>query len=115
MRANPFILLSILALVAVIFAMPARGNDTKALNTQAQLEALVEKYIASCGAKSEMLNSRSGNIRISAIRACRLASFCMAHKKALVKKMLDNNVEPKPYKVNRFLNEKYKTVVLAKE
>ena len=29
--------------------------------------------------------------------------------------MLANNIEPKPYKVSQFLNEKYRGVVLAKE
>jgi hypothetical protein len=62
-----------------------------------------------------MLNSRSENIRKSAIRSCRIASFCVTSKEALVKEMLENNIEPKSYKVSRFLNAKYRIVVLANE
>jgi len=115
MRVKASMVLSAIALVLVIFAMPAIGDDSKLLETQAQLETLVDRYIASCGAKSEMLNSRSENIRRSAIRSCRIANFCVTSKETLVKEMLKNNIEPKPYKVSQFLNEKYRGVVLAKE
>ena len=115
MRAKASVVLSVIALVAVIFAMPALGDDTKALETRTQLEVLIDKYIVCCGAKSEMLNSRSENVRKSAIRSCRIASFCVTSKEALVKEMLENNIEPKSYKVSRFLNEKYRIVVLANE
>ena len=57
----------------------------------------------------------SANIRRSAIRSCRIAIFCVTSKEALVKEMLANKIEPKPYKVSHFLNEKYRGVVLAKE
>jgi len=107
--------MSAIALVAIIIAMPALGNDSEALETRAKLETLIDRYIASCGAKSEMLNSRSENIRRSAIRSCRIANFCVTSKEALVKEMLEKNIEPKPYKVSQFLNEQYRVVVLAKE
>ena len=75
----------------------------------------IDRYIVSCGAKSEMLNSRSETIRKSAVRSCRIASFCVTSKEALIKEMLANNIEPKPYKVSQFLNEKYRVIVLAQE
>ena len=115
MRVKASIVISAIALVAVIFAMPAIGDDTNALDIRAKLETLINRYIASCGAKSEMLNSRSENIRRSAVRSCRIAIFCVTSKEALVKEMLENYIEPKPYKVSQFLNEKYRVVVLAKE
>ena len=115
MIAKTSALILVIALATLIFAMPAIADDTKALETRAQLEALIDRYIASNGAKSEMLNSRSDNIRNSAIRSCKIASFGVTSREALVKEMLENNIEPKPYKVSRFLNEKYRVVVLAKE
>jgi hypothetical protein len=115
MRIKVSMVLSAIALVAIIFALPALGDDTKTLETRAKLETLIDRYIVSCGAKSEMLNSRSENIRKSAVRSCRIANFCLTSKEALVKEMLENNIEPKPYKVSQFLNEKYRGVVLAKE
>ena len=65
----------------------------------------IDRYIVSSGAKSEMLNSRSENIRKSAVRSCRIASFCVTFKEALVNEMLENDIEPKPYKVSQFLSE----------
>ena len=115
MIAKTSVLILVIALATLIFAMPAIADDTKALETRAQLEALIDRYIASNGAKSELLNSRSDNIRKSAIRSCRIASFCVTSREALVKEMLENNIEPKPYKVSRFLNEKYRVVAMAKE
>jgi len=115
MRVKASIVMSAIALVAVIFAMPALSDDSNALETRVKLETLVDRYIASCGAKSAMLNSRSENIRRSAVRSCRIANFCVTSKEALVKEMLEKNIEPKPYKVCQFLNEKYRVVILAKE
>ena len=52
-------------LATMIFTMPAIGDDTKAIETRAKLEALIDRYILSCGAKSELLNSRSDTQSIS--------------------------------------------------
>jgi hypothetical protein len=115
MRAKTTALIMVIALVTVVLAIPALGDETTSLETRAKLEALIDRYVASCGAKSEMLNSRSEAIRTSAIRSCRLASFCVTSREALVNEMLENNIEPKPYKVSQFLNEKFRVVVLAQE
>jgi len=101
-------------LATLIFAMPAIGDDTKTIETRAKLESLVDRYIISCGAKSELLNSRSDAIRESSIRACRIANFCFTSREMLIKKMLENNIEPKHYKVSRFMKEKFLITVLAK-
>ena len=111
MRAKTIAITLVIALTSMV--MPAIGDDTKTLETRAKLEALVDRYVVSCGAKSEMLNSRSEVIRTSAIRSCRIASFCVTSREALVKEMLENNVEPKSYKVSQFLKEKFKREVNA--
>jgi len=102
-------------LTTMIFAMPAIGDDIKTIETQAKLETLIDRYIISCGAKSELLHSRSDAIRKSAIRSCRIANFCLTSRAVLIKEMLENNIEPKHYKINRFLNEKFRITVLAQE
>jgi len=38
-------------LATMIFAMPAIGDDTKTIENRRKLEALVDRYIISCGAK----------------------------------------------------------------
>ena len=115
MRSTISTVILVIALATMMFAMPAIGEERNTLETRAKLETLIERYIASCGAKSEMLNSRSEAIRKSAIRSCRIASFCMTSREALVNEMLENKVEPKPYKVSHYLNEKFRVVAMAKE
>ena len=115
MRAKTTALVLVIALTSIVLAMPALGDDTNALETRAKLEALVDRHIASCGAKFEMLDSRSDAIRASTIRICRISSFCLTSREALVEEMMENNVEPKSYKVSKFLNEKFRVVVLAQD
>ena len=102
-------------LVTMIFAMPAICDDTKTLEIRAKLETLIDRYILSCGAKSELLNSRSNTIRKSAIRSCRIANFCLTSREVLIKEMMEKNIEPKHYKVNLFLNEKFQAIALVKK
>ena len=74
---------------------------------KAELEALVDKYIANCEAKSALLSSKSENIRRTATLACLKATYCRHHRKELIDEMVKQNIEPKPYKVRRFLSEKF--------
>ena len=115
MRSKTTALILAMALVLAIMAMPAIADDTTALETRAKLEALIDRHIASCGAKIEMLDSRSDAIRRSTIRICRISTFCLTSKDELVEEMLENNMEPKSYKVSRYLNEKFRVVVLAQD
>ena len=78
---------------------------------KAELETLVDKYIASCEAKSALLSSNSENIRRSATLACLKATYCRHHRKELVDEMVRQNIEPKPYRVRRFLCEKFHDAV----
>jgi hypothetical protein len=115
MRAKTIAITLVIALTSMVMVMPAIGDDTKTLETRAKLEALIDRHIASCGAKIEMLDSRSDAIRTSTIRTCRISTFCLTSRDALVEEMMENNVEPKSYKVSQFLKEKFKVVVLAQE
>ena len=94
--------------------IPALSN-IEVVETKAKLEALVEEYIACCEAKSALLSSRSEKIRHSAMRSCRKAAYCRHSKEELVETMLENNVEPKAYKVHHFLNDKFDSAPQAKE
>ena len=91
----------------VLCAGPVLGQDTMDAKKRAELEALVDNYIASCEAKSALLSSSSETIRRSATRACLKATYCRHHHKALIDEMVKQNIDPKPYKVQRFLSEKF--------
>lgn len=115
MKTKNAIVMLVIVLTAFLGALPAHGNGTQGGDTKAQLETLVDDYIDCCDAKSAMQNSRSENIRRAAIRSCMKAAYCRNSKETLVKEMLENNIEPKAYKVRRYLNEKFHDHLQAKE
>ena len=115
MRTTLTMVLFATVLTALLCPIPALGNNTEVVETKAKLEALVEEYIACCDAKSELLSSRSEKIRRSAKRSCIKAAYCRHSKEELVNAMLENNIEPKAYKVHHFLNDKFNNALQAKE
>jgi len=115
MRSKPTIVLFVIVLTAMLLPIPAPGNNTEAVETKAKLEALVDEYIACCEAKSALRNSRSAKIRRSAMRSCMKADYCRHSKEELVEAMLENNIEPKAYKVRHFLNDNFNGALQAKE
>ena len=115
MRSKPTMVLFVIVLTAILLPIPAPGNSTEAVEMQAQLEALVDEYIACCEAKSALRNSRSEKIRHSAVRSCMKADFCRHSKEELVEAMLENNIEPKAYKVRHFLNHRFNGALQANE
>jgi hypothetical protein len=114
MRSKTALVMLVVVLAMLLGTLPAYGNNTNDGETKAKLETLVDNYIACCSAKSAMLASRSENIRYAAVRACMKAAYCMHSKKELVKEMLENGIEPKAYKVRRFLNRRFDGIVQAK-
>ena len=107
MRTESRVGMFVIVLTAVLCLMLVLGNNTEAGETRARLEALVEEYIACCEAKSELRSSRSENIRQAATRSRKIAAFCKNAKAELVEAMLENNIEPKAYKVRYFLNARF--------
>ena len=107
MRAKTTTIVSIIVLTLVLCAVPVLGQEAMTAEMKAELEALVDKYIANCEAKSALLSSKSENIRRSATLACLKATYCRHHRKELVDEMVRQNMEPKAYKVRRFLSKKF--------
>ena len=85
----------------------AYGSEAAVQKQKDRLENLVDGYIASCDAKAALHSSRSAKIRRSAERAGSKAAYCKQYRTNLVKDMVENGIEPKAYKVHRFLNEKF--------
>ena len=107
MRTKATVIFITMILTVFVCAGPALANDENEAVRRAKLEALVDAYTNSCNAKSELLASSSENIRRSATVSCMKASFCRHNRTVLIQEMLDNNIEPKPYKVQHFLSKKY--------
>ena len=107
MRTKSRVGMLVVVLTAMLCPILALGDNTEAVETRDRLEALVEAYIASCEAKSALRSSRSENIRQAAMRSRKIAAFCQNSKEELVEAMLENNIEPKAYKVRYFLNARF--------
>ena len=107
MRIKAIFILSAMVAVGMLLSVPALSGETH----RAELEAIVDAYIANCEAKSAMLNSRSENIRRSAMLACLRATFCRTSRTELIDELVTRNVEPKPHTVHHFLNSRFKVVV----
>jgi len=111
MRISAIFILSAMVAAGTMLTVPALSGETH----RAELAAIVDHYIAACEAKSAMLDSRSENIRRSAMRACLKAIFYKNTKADLIGALVANNVAPKPYKVHRFLNARFNEIVAAKD
>lgn len=109
MKVKAIIVLSAMVMAGLMMTGPVASGETN----RAGLEAIVEKYISACEAKSAMLNSSSVNIRQAAVLACLRATFCRTSKTELIDEMVAQEVEAKPYKVHHFLNARFNEVVSA--
>ena len=98
---------AVLALVAmVVMVVPAMGgNDVQALRVY--FAKTIDKEISCCQNKRSLQTSRSDNLRMEGHRAASEALFLKSQKNELIKEMVASGLEPKPYKVHLFLNEKF--------
>ena len=115
MKTKAAMVMFVMVLVATLGANQALANNAEVVATKTRLEGLVEAFIARCEAKSALRISRSEKIRRSAMQSCMKADYCRRFKKELVEAMLENNIEPKVYKVRHFLNGKFNRTLQAKE
>jgi hypothetical protein len=105
-------ILAVFVVLLLVPVVPVRGGD----DVQARkvyYEAAITQAIADCHQKSKLRSSRSPNLRLKAHREASKALFLETHKTQLVDSMLVMNVEPKPYKVERFLNDRFSCTCYA--
>ena len=107
MRIKTIIMLSSTLLAGMLVTIPELGGDTN----RAELEAIVDDYIAACEAKSTMVESWSKNIRRTAMQALVRAIFCRSFKTALIDELVANGVAPKAHTVHHYLNARFNNIV----
>jgi len=113
MKAKISVILVAITLALMMFSMPAVSQDTNEADKRAKLESIVEVYILSCENKAALSNSRSQNLRHSAMLSRLKSTFCKHSKQELIDEMLADGVEPKPYKVHHFLNVRFYETIRA--
>ena len=70
-------------------------------------EACIQNQISKHQAKTALKVSRSENLRSSAVVSSKKAVFLVNHKDMLIQEMLKNEMDPKTYKVEHYLNRRY--------
>ena len=113
MKAKTIIILTAITLAMMYFSMPAVSQELTEAERKAQLESIVDVYILSCENKAALSSSRSKNLRNSAMLSRLKGSFCRHSKHELVAAMIEQGVEPKPYKVHHFLNARFYETIRA--
>lgn len=106
-------LTAVVVMLMALMVVPVQGGD----DTQSRktfFEMAIAQEIADCHQKSELRSSRSPNLRLKGHREASKALFLETHRARLVESMVALNMEPKPYKVQRFLNDRFSCTCYAK-
>jgi len=111
MKTNSIIIVIIVTVIFALGSLPALSQDAEVQNLRAKYGESLKVYTDRCNTKSEMLNSKSDNLRKAALRSCMKASFCSIYKDELIDELMANNIELKPYKIQLFLNHKFETAM----
>lgn len=108
MRFNLIVIF--LVFVVMAGACPAFSQMTSAERNEAY-EAYINDFILKCEQKNSMMDSMSENIRGEVVTSLMKANFYKKNKELLIQDLAKNNVEPKPYKIEYFLNKKFFAIV----
>ena len=101
-------------LVVLMAGMVAQvQGDEDAQARKVYFEAAIDQEIADCRAMSTLRSSRSAHLRLKGHREASKALFLETHKTQLVESLLVLEIEPKAYKVDRFLNDRFSCTCYA--
>ena len=107
MKIKAIIMLSSMVMAAMMVTVPDLTGEAN----RAELEVIVNDYIAACEAKSSMIDSRSKNIRRAAVQAFMRATFCRNSKAMLIDELVASDVAPKKHTVHYYLNSRFNKIV----
>ena len=103
----------VVALLLVVFlAVPVSGGED-ALKERAVYQIAIDDEIAKSRQMASLLTSRSANLRQKGHREASKAMFLETHRNRLVDEMMASNLDPKTYKVDRFLNDRFSCTCYA--
>ena len=98
----PMITLMVLALLVA----PAMG-DEEIQSLKSYYQTAIDEEIAQSRQMASLLSSRSPNLRQKGHREASMAMFLETNRESLVEDMLAQEIEPKTYRVERFLNDRF--------
>ena len=102
------IYLSLLVVAMVLcYHGAALGGDDSTATLSNYYQAAIDQEINSCLEKKSLQNSRSDQLQRKGHLEASKARFLMTNRDHLVDVMLRSDLEPKPYKIQRFLNDQF--------
>jgi len=98
----------LLVFVAVfVFSGHVLGGEDGSLSLTAYYQSAIDDEITSCQEKQSLQNSRSVHLQRKGHLEASKAQFLIANREHLVAAMMKDGIGRKPYKVQRFLNDKF--------
>ena len=108
MYSKPLIICLMIVLGAMIAVYHPTGIAGEKKDLAPYYESCVVKKIEMCKSQAAMLQtSRSANLRKYARIQAQMAHYYNAEKKMLVNTMIQMDLEPKDYKIERFLDDQF--------
>jgi len=101
-----------IAIVATLFlvfggALAGLCGETEDVRPSLIYGTIVDNYIQNCEAKAEMLDSRSLNIRKSAMRATLKGAFIQSNRTTMIKHLMEKNVPLNVPRIQYHLNQMF--------
>ncbi len=93
-------------MVMVLLAVPVMG-DEEADSLKTYYEAAIDEEIIQSRQMTSLMTSRSPNLRQKGHREANMAMYLETHRDELVVDMMEMNLEPKTYKVERYLSDRF--------
>ena len=99
----------VVAVALLLFAGNFTVADEQSLraDSAAYYAACIDRMIDKCANKQSLCASASPALRAYADRMAQKGSFCLLHKDQLIRSMLTHELEPKAYKVEHFINQRF--------
>jgi hypothetical protein len=97
----------VFSLMIMVLWVPSMAVADQQSETKAFLASCIEKELASCCCKMEMIDSRSKCIRDCCRMAMLKARFIIDNSEELINEMLENGIAGKCYKVDHYVNQRF--------
>ena len=86
---------------------PSSAQSSSSKDLAKYYENCIVKKISNCKGKTVLKTSRSVNLRRKADLAKRQVAFFKTNKNLLINEMVEQQIGPKPYKVEYYLNKRF--------
>lgn len=107
MKTRAGIITLVAALLITFWTTPGAGQDAEPITLVQKYEALIDDTISKCLSKGRLLDSRSPNLRRSAVISCLKAGYLEAHKQELTAYLVEAKAVPNAAIVQFHLNKKF--------